>query len=121
LTYGAHEGVSLQKLVKEDGGLSAETKDRAVEALQRMHQVGVLHGDLASRNVVRREAGGKVLWQDPEFSALRLHVEQGFDAKARHEVLALEGLLQDVETIAPGIVETTLEAKASISTLRPSP
>jgi hypothetical protein len=43
-------------------GLIAGTKDRAVEALQRMRQLGVLHGDLEQRNAVRREADGEVLW-----------------------------------------------------------
>jgi hypothetical protein len=68
------------------------------------------------RNAVRREADCQVLWLDLEFAALRVDDEQGFDAKARQEVLALEGFLQEVETIAPRIVETGLAAKASSTT-----
>ena len=68
-TITTYEGESLAKL-KEEGRLDQDTVRRAREALQDLHENGVMHGDIELRNAVRRESDGAVLWVDLEFAEL---------------------------------------------------
>jgi len=56
------EGESLASISeRQSGRLSREMKE-AVESLQRLHRLGVLHGDVALRNAVWRQSDRAVLW-----------------------------------------------------------
>ena len=67
VTVTSYEGVSAARL-KQSGTLDQAALDEirisARQALQRIHEQGVLHGDVAPRNALFRERDGKVLWID---------------------------------------------------------
>jgi uncharacterized coiled-coil protein SlyX len=90
-----YEGQSLATL----GALSEAVKDKARDALRTLHEWGVLHGDVALRNAVRRERDGAVLWVDLEmtkFKGYNVPVEE-FVQQAWQEMRLLEECLEEAE------------------------
>jgi len=95
-----YEGVSLAELVKAQGGLTADVKAKAVESLRALHARGVVHGDAKLRNVVFREADGKVLWVDLEFASLRPDGDADeWEREAEADLQELEDALADVPEV----------------------
>lgn len=97
-TYG---GVSLRSLVGGEEGrvpLPPGTKSRTLAALRAIHDKGVIHGDVALRNVVRRERDGAVLWVDLENALIRGEDlnEEEFVRRTKEEEAELQALLYDV-------------------------
>ena len=70
VTVTTYEGVSLQRLVDEDDGLTLAVKAGALRSLSQLHARGVIHGDVELRNAVWRANDGLVLWVDLEFAKL---------------------------------------------------
>ena len=96
-TITTYEGESLEALAGS-GRLDPGTIRRAKESLRAVHDAGVLHGDVALRNAVRRERDGAVLWVDLEFAEVLgegEHQRDGDDALARRA--AKEMALLDAE------------------------
>ena len=62
-----------------------------------MHSLGVLHGDIAVRNMVYHDRDGQVLFIDFEFS--ELITEENASQKTQ-ELRTLEGVLASVPTIS---------------------
>jgi len=90
-----YEGVDLRTLAKQRGGLSQEVKDKAKESLKRLHTLGVVHGDVALRNILFREKDAKVLWIDFEHSSIG---GERFTERTEDEFQLLETVLGGVET-----------------------
>jgi len=112
-----YEGRSLSAL-SELGELRQEDMDRARDALMRIHDEGVLHGDVALRNAVRRERDGAVLWVD--FEASRVAGDDVdasvFHVEALRELDALDACFDEVQFAPESSVEHTssvLEQRAS--------
>lgn len=66
-----YEGVSLAHIINDGGLLPAEAPARALDSLRTIHAAGLIHGDVALRNVVLRERDGAVLWVDFELAKLK--------------------------------------------------
>jgi len=119
-----YEGVSLAELVKVQGGLTAEVKAKAVEALHALHARGVVHGDAELRNAVFREADGKVLWVDLEFASLRPDGDADeWEREAEADLQELEDALADVPEVggAPSPQSTPSRESPKDATPPPRP
>ena len=91
-----YEGEDLAKLAARDS-LTCEDCDKAYSALTALHEAGVLHGDVALRNAVRRERDGAVLWIDFEQSQVSHDVDPAeFHALAQKELDELKMCFDDV-------------------------
>jgi hypothetical protein len=103
VTVTSYEGVSLQRLVELDGYLSLNVRLSAMSSLRRIHEAGVLHGDVALRNVVYREVDGMVLWVDLERAYIRKVEDDGmwFENEAKGELEQLDELWRDIPTSPP--------------------
>jgi serine/threonine protein kinase len=94
VTVTSYEGVSLQCLIKKQGYLSLNVRVAAIASLKRIHEAGVVHGDIALRNVVFRERDQKVLWVDFEMSHVRTPEDD--DEKIR---AAIQGEMEELQTV----------------------
>jgi hypothetical protein len=108
VTVTSYEGVSLKHMVEELGYLELPVRQRAVDALRIIHGAGVLHGDVALRNVVCREGDGKVAWVDFEMAKVRDDGDDGddddstwFEEAAKEEMEMLVELWRDVPVEPP--------------------
>lgn len=116
VTVTTYEGMSLDRLAERDGYLALDLRLRALAALRRIHQVGVLHGDIALRNCVWRERDGAVLWVDFEMA----HVCQAeddaarFDAEAKEELAELQALWREIPVSAKPVIEIVAGAAAGV-------
>ena len=136
-----YEGVSLRAL-SDKGLLDDETKRRALESLQALHEAGVVHGDAQLRNVVRRETDGALLWVDLEMATVRggTHDRGGgwFDAAAVEETRSFRSVLElvddgggggetgveepaDVVDVAEAVAPAAAEGAAGASSSAPTP
>ena len=111
VTVTTYEGVSLQRLVDDEGGLTLAVKAGALRSLSQLHARGVIHGDVELRNAVWRAKDGLVLWVDLEFAELKQDLEPNvFDKKAQEEMIGLDALLSEVATVEPRSISPTSSA-----------
>ena len=112
VTVTTYEGVSLQRLVDDEGGLTQAVKVGALRSLSQLHARGVIHGEVELRNAVWRAKDGLVLWVDLEFAMLKQDlVPNVFDKKAQKEMIGLDALLSEVATVEPRSISPTSSAE----------
>jgi serine/threonine protein kinase len=80
----------------------------AIASLKRIHEAGVVHGDIALRNVVFRERDQKVLWIDFEMSHVRAPEDDDgkFRASIEEEMEELQTLLRDIPLEPPPKIQS---------------
>ena len=89
----SYEGESLSKLIRQNKPITEDMRAAAIESLRKLHELGVLHGDIELRNVVWRD--GRVVWVDFEMASLRNDMPD-FDVLAKEEMEELSELLEKV-------------------------
>ena len=78
-------------------------KAKARRSLIRLHSLGVIHGDVALRNILFRETDGAVLWIDFEFASIMTN-ENELSLQATEELRAFEQELANINTLEEKIV-----------------
>jgi len=114
-TITTYEGESLDRLAAA-GRLDADTVERANAALQSVHGAGVLHGDVALCNAVRRERDGAVLWVD--FQRAVLAQGEALQAGAASEMAELEVAVRSVRRKQPPSSPLDAPAARDLATKR---